>query len=94
MLLLDLSIYRLNECILPHDKEAVMDYLEILDFNLRNPISKSYSIAHYLRNNGIQITFNLLQTANDDEMSLALCLHIFASLVSSIILHYFHTYCI
>lgn len=73
---------RISECVLPHDKEAVMDYLEILDFNLKSFVSKSSSHRLFLANNGIEIILNTMKISTDDEIIFGLCANVLETQVS------------
>ena len=58
-----ISLQRLSECVLPYDKEAILDYAEALIFNLRNIFTQSLSSRTFHKNHGVDIIFRLLTSS-------------------------------
>ena len=70
------ALQRISECVLPHDKEAVLDYLEVLEFNLKNFIFNSYTSRLFLSNSGITIILNTMKASMEDETICGLCISV------------------
>ena len=79
------ALKRISECVLPHDKEAVLDYLEILEFNLKVFVYNSYTSRLFLENNGIMVILNTMKASVDDETICCLCINVLETQVLLII---------
>ena len=74
------ALLRLSECVFPHDKEAIRDYLEILDFNLtKNKLTKTATSHKFLIHRGLEVIVKLIQVVVEDEIALGMCLTILES---------------
>lgn len=62
---------------LPYDKDAMLDFLEVLEFNLRNPISSYFSAKLFIKHHGVEILLGILKAAHDEEMCFELGLTVF-----------------
>ena len=71
------TIRRIDECILPDDREPVLDYIENLEGKLTDPKTKKERVSDLLENNGVRILLKLFKRMSKDELALRLIIGCF-----------------
>jgi hypothetical protein len=70
-------INRIDECLLPDDREPLLDYLEMLESKIRGVLTKNTASIHFTATNGTQCLIKVMQKMINDEVTLRFALNIF-----------------
>lgn len=68
---------RIDECLLPDDREPLLDYLEMLEAKIGGLLTKSTATIHFSSANGTQCLVKVMQKMINDEVTLRFALNIF-----------------
>lgn len=68
---------RIDECLLPDDREPLLDYLEMLEKKIGGILTKNTSTIHFNTANGTQCLVKIMKKMINDEVTLRFALNIF-----------------
>lgn len=70
-------INRIDECLLPDDREPLLDYLEMLESKISGVLTKQAASIQFSTANGTQSLIKVMQKMINDEVTLRFALNIF-----------------
>jgi hypothetical protein len=68
---------RIDECLLPDDREPLLDYLEMLESKISGLLSRNSASVQFSTANGTQCLVKVMQKMINDEVTLRYALNIF-----------------
>ena len=70
-------LHRIDECLLPDDREPLLDYLEMLEGKISGMLTKNTASVQFSTANGTQCLVKIMQKMINDEVTLRYALNIF-----------------
>jgi hypothetical protein len=68
---------RIDECLLPDDREPLLDYLEMLEAKISGLLTRNTASIHFTSSSGTQCLIKIMQKMINDEVTLRYALNIF-----------------
>ena len=68
---------RIEECLLPDDREPLLDYLEMLEVKIKGILTKNTATINFQALNGTQCLLKVMKAMINDEVTLRYSLSIF-----------------